>query len=851
MPAPTSGRVAAFLTLLVTILVTILVARAPVISSAQGPSVPQAPGLRRELRIGAPGVPAVLDPGAALEGTTPLIARQVFDTLVAWREGSSDIEPALATRWNASRDGLVWSFTLREGVRCHGGSPLPALDVAVSFDRQLRHDAQIAGRAWPALLRGSRGVVKEVGAPNARTVEIALVQPYAALLTGPPHPGLAVAKYSAAADGGGRFVGTGSYGVVDSSSGRLALEAMPGHWAGQPKSERLVFLDVSGDDHAESEIDARSLDIWFPSGPPRRSEGALSAPGLRIGYLTFQTEKEPFSRKTLRQAVAAALDPAILGLALERAAVPLQSFLPPGVWARREGSPVLGAGRTTVRALIRESRWPKETKPTLLVPAANAFPSGPSPRGGGGGGGSEYGWPGRGRGRPGGPGAGPFPPRAFPASTRWASSFRPPQRPRLPRRADRWNAGGRLASARPWRAAGAWKGGPPERSQLASARAWKGGPPERSRLASARAWKGGPPERSRRASAGAWRGGPPERSQLASVSGHPRSEPASNAPVTMIESQRMPSIAETTVEMIEWVFPEHAGGPGQIHGGRMMEWITKAGTLAASRVARGTVVLGATDDIDFLHPVKVGQIAILRARVEEVGTSSIEVGVRVFAEDVTTGGRRVTLNSHLVFVKVGEDVRPRPVEAKIRAKGAAESALVEAARARREQRLARLGQRAARLSESVEADLDASDVDVGWRFESTRSVLPEDALFGNTMFVGKMLMALDEAGGILSMRYCKGLVMTACVDAMDFYSPILTHEVVTFKAGLNHVGTSSLQVGVKGLAEIPWSGEVRHPCTAFLTYVHLGPDLRPRPCPPYPPTPAGAPRRWVAAGWRP
>src|SRR5438093_9481687 len=72
----------------------------------------------------------------------------------------------------------------------------------------------------------------------------------------------------------------------------------------------------------------------------------------------------------------------------------------------------------------------------------------------------------------------------------------------------------------------------------------------------------------------------------------------------------MPSIADTTVEMVEWVFPEHAGGPGQIHGGRMMEWITKAGTLAASRVARGTVVLGAMDDIDFLHPVKVGQIAI-------------------------------------------------------------------------------------------------------------------------------------------------------------------------------------------------------------------------------------------------
>jgi acyl-CoA hydrolase len=309
----------------------------------------------------------------------------------------------------------------------------------------------------------------------------------------------------------------------------------------------------------------------------------------------------------------------------------------------------------------------------------------------------------------------------------------------------------------------------------------------------------------------------------------------------------MPSITETTVEMIEWVFPEHAGGPGQIHGGRMMEWITKAGTLAASRVARGTVVLGAMDDIDFLHPVKVGQIAILRAQVEDVGTSSLEVGVRVFAEDVLTGERRVTLNSHLVFVKVGEDIKPRPVGVSIEPRGAAEKALVEAARARRQQRLARFAARAARLPGGADEDQDPSDVDVGWRFESTRSVLPEDALFGNTMFVGKMLMALDEAGGILSMRYCKGLVMTACVDAMDFYTPIFTHEVVTFKAGLNHVGTSSLEVGVKVLAEVPWTGEVRHACTAFLTYVHLGPDLRPRSCTPYTPGTAAARRRWEAA----
>jgi acyl-CoA hydrolase len=238
----------------------------------------------------------------------------------------------------------------------------------------------------------------------------------------------------------------------------------------------------------------------------------------------------------------------------------------------------------------------------------------------------------------------------------------------------------------------------------------------------------------------------------------------------------------------------------------------------------------------------VGDIAILRAQVEYVGRSSLEVGVRVWAENVVTGERAVTLNSHLVFVSVDDDLRPRPVPGRIEPRDAGERGLVEAARQRREQRLPRLLRATAAAAAAPDADEDTA-----WRFESVRSVLPEDVLFGTTMFAGKMLMALDEAGGILSMRYCRGLVMTACLDAMVFYSPIHAHEVVTFKAGLNHVGTSSLEVGVRVLAEQPWTGQVRHACTAYLTYVHLGPDLRPRPCRPFTPGTPAEHRRWAAA----
>src|SRR4029453_12748522 len=76
------------------------------------------------LRVGLGSIPAVLDPATALEGSVPFIARQVFDTLLQYRDGSSDVEPGLATSWTVSRDGLSWTFRLRDGVRFPGGTPL-------------------------------------------------------------------------------------------------------------------------------------------------------------------------------------------------------------------------------------------------------------------------------------------------------------------------------------------------------------------------------------------------------------------------------------------------------------------------------------------------------------------------------------------------------------------------------------------------------------------------------------------------------------------------------------------------------------------------------------------------------
>ncbi|MBI2555327.1 MAG: hypothetical protein HYV92_13130 [Candidatus Rokubacteria bacterium] len=323
----------------------------------------------RELRVGVRGIPAIPDPATALDGATPLIARQVFDTLVQYRDASSDIEPGLALRWTPSKDGLSWTFVLRDGVRFHDGTLLTAQHVVASLERQISPDHPLHPNpvaVWPRLLRGVPGVVKEIRALDARTVQISLVLPYAPLLTVLAHPAFSVVNAVPGEAGTTRWLGSGPFRLAEVASGRIVLDANPGYWGGAPRLDRIVFLEAA-DEQAAADLEGRRLDVWIPATAPRKLEGALSIPGWKVGLLALQTEKEPFSRKKVRQAMAAGLDPALIAVAVERVAVPLQSFLPPGVWGRREGSPILTADPAGAERLLAEAKAPAGLSPTLLV----------------------------------------------------------------------------------------------------------------------------------------------------------------------------------------------------------------------------------------------------------------------------------------------------------------------------------------------------------------------------------------------------------------------------------------------------------------------------------------------------
>ena len=119
--------------------------------------------------------------------------------------------------------------------------------------------------------------------------------------------------------------------------------------------------------------------------------------------------------------------------------------------------------------------------------------------------------------------------------------------------------------------------------------------------------------------------------------------------------------SESAVEMNEWVLPQHANALGATFGGVLMSWVDLGAAMAAQRHARRTVVTAAMDAVDFIAPIRVGQMVNLTCRVHYVGRSSIDVGVHVEAEDPLTGARAHALSANLTFVALGPDNRPTVV----------------------------------------------------------------------------------------------------------------------------------------------------------------------------------------------
>jgi acyl-CoA hydrolase len=114
--------------------------------------------------------------------------------------------------------------------------------------------------------------------------------------------------------------------------------------------------------------------------------------------------------------------------------------------------------------------------------------------------------------------------------------------------------------------------------------------------------------------------------------------------------------------MTQIVMPMHTNGAsGIMFGGIMMQWIDVCAGVAAMRHGAGGAVTASIDRLDFLSPVRVGEIVVLQAKVNYAARTSMEVGCRVETEDMRTGKRRYVTKAYLTFVAVDDHGHPRPI----------------------------------------------------------------------------------------------------------------------------------------------------------------------------------------------
>lgn len=120
-------------------------------------------------------------------------------------------------------------------------------------------------------------------------------------------------------------------------------------------------------------------------------------------------------------------------------------------------------------------------------------------------------------------------------------------------------------------------------------------------------------------------------------------------------------VAESLSEISEMALPIYANPLGNLLGGRIMHLMDLVAATAAMRHARSAVVTASADYVSFLHPIHIGQLVILRAAVNRSFRTSMEVGVKVWVEDLRTGAVHHTNSSYLTFVALDDEGKPRPI----------------------------------------------------------------------------------------------------------------------------------------------------------------------------------------------
>ncbi|MTJ05192.1 MAG: ABC transporter substrate-binding protein [Sediminimonas qiaohouensis] len=300
------------------------------------------------LIVGQIAEPKSLDPAAVTAVNDFRILVNVYEGLTRYKDGTLQPEPALATDWEISEDGTVYTFNLREGVTFHDGTPFNADAVKFNFDRMLdeNHPYHDTG---PFPLAFFFSAVEETEVVDDMTVRFTLDAPYAPFLSNLAYPtGLIVSPEAVMADGenfGRNPVGTGPFKFVEwQSNERVVVDRYENYWGENAGTQAVVFRPITDANTRVAEMLAGGIDMMVEVPPTSMGqfEGddyiVHEQAGPHVWFLILNAKEGPFADMKVRQAANYAINKeAIVNDVLEGTATVAAGPTPPAfAWAYNE-----------------------------------------------------------------------------------------------------------------------------------------------------------------------------------------------------------------------------------------------------------------------------------------------------------------------------------------------------------------------------------------------------------------------------------------------------------------------------------------------------------------------------------
>lgn len=319
------------------------------------------------LVFGGNGEPVSLESGNITDGISILVQRQIYDTLVDFKPGSTDLAPGLATSWKANANNTAWTFTLRKGVRFHDGTPMNADAIVFNlsrwWDKSHPYGFRDQGRTFEIvgeLLGGYKGdataVIKNIVKVNDTTVRVDLNKPSSVLPNVMAAGYFGIASPTAIKKEGAKYgtpaskpVGTGPFIFQSWRTGdRVTLLPNKLYWGSKAKVDQLIIRSIKDASQRLNELKAGTIDFANDLTPDSlksvqadKNLVAVKRPSFNVGFVSMNNRNQYLKNQQVRQAISMAINKkAIVDAFWNGLGVSNASFVPPVMaWANSSKVP--------------------------------------------------------------------------------------------------------------------------------------------------------------------------------------------------------------------------------------------------------------------------------------------------------------------------------------------------------------------------------------------------------------------------------------------------------------------------------------------------------------------------------